>query len=265
MSSQAERGAEIQRDPESQNPHNSSHTPAPPSENQNLSPTMMDQATYEQGKDIKELLRQFRLTVTTPLSGFILQTPQRNILDQNAEQNKEEGLWRSPRLKKKNSGGKTIVKLAQDLVVKKCGILQEEESLDVMTLQQYQNIYNQPLTDQSPKAIQKLTEVAVEMKNKKKMMTGKRAKSQSDSQEHQIKGQKKQKVAQDKQKKKKDKKKKKKEKRSRSLSRKEAKSSVARPLWHRQPLLLEARFEPFLSLEVVLCSSMDMLAATLFI
>jgi hypothetical protein len=208
MSSQAERGAEIQRDPESQNPHNSSHTPAPPSENQNLSPTMMDQATYEQGKDIKELLRQF--TVTTPLSGFILQTPQHNILDQNAEQNKEEGLWRSPRLKKKNSGGKAIVKLAQDLVVKKCGILQEEESLDVMTLQQYQNIYNQPLTDQSPKAIQKLTEVAVEMKNKKKMKKGKRAKSQSDSQEHQIKGEKKQKVAQDKQKKKKDKKKKKK-------------------------------------------------------
>jgi hypothetical protein len=134
---------------------------------------MMDQATYEQGKDIKELLRQFRLTVTTPLSGFILQTPQHNILDQNAEQNKEEGLWRSPRLKKKNSGGKAIVKLAQDLVVKKCGILQEEESLDVMTLQQYQNIYNQPLTDQSPKAIQKLTEVVVEMKKKKKMKKGK--------------------------------------------------------------------------------------------
>jgi hypothetical protein len=37
-------------------------------------------------------------------------------------------------LKKKYSGGKAIAKLAQELVAKKCGVAQEEESLEAMTL-----------------------------------------------------------------------------------------------------------------------------------
>jgi hypothetical protein len=59
------------------------------------------------------------------------------------------------------------VKLAQDLVAEKCGILQEERSLDAMMLQQYLDLYKQPMSEQSLEAIQKLTKVAVEKKKKK--------------------------------------------------------------------------------------------------
>jgi hypothetical protein len=65
---------------------------------------------------------------------------------------------KSPRLKEKNSGGKAIMKLAQDLVAKKCGILKKDEELDNMTLQQYLNVYKQPLTDQAMEAIGQLIE-----------------------------------------------------------------------------------------------------------
>jgi hypothetical protein len=66
--------------------------------------------------------------------GFILQTPQHKATKNNDIQSNEKiGPWRSPRLKNKNSGGKPIVKPGQDLVVWKCGILQEEESIDAIS------------------------------------------------------------------------------------------------------------------------------------
>jgi hypothetical protein len=61
-----------------------------------------------------------------------------------------------------------MVKLAQDLLAKKCGIIEEEENLDAMTLQQYLDVYKKPLTEESVEAIHKLTEIAVENKKKKK-------------------------------------------------------------------------------------------------
>jgi hypothetical protein len=52
-----------------------------------------------------------------------------------AEQNQEVSLRKSPRLKGKNSKGKFIVMLAQDLIAKKYGVISDNEALDSMTLQ----------------------------------------------------------------------------------------------------------------------------------
>jgi hypothetical protein len=117
------------------------------------------------------MLSLFKQSTSTPLSGFVLQMPQHkadppsNSLPLDGE--KEQGPWRSPRLMKKNSSGKDIFKLAQDLIAKKCGVL-KEEVLDRMTLQQYLDLYKQPLNEQAMDAIIKLTEVASEKDIKKK-------------------------------------------------------------------------------------------------
>jgi hypothetical protein len=52
--------------------------------------------------------------------------------------------------------------MAQDLVAKKCEIIDNEEELDQMTLKHYLNMYNMPLFEQSMKAVLELTEVAVD-------------------------------------------------------------------------------------------------------
>jgi hypothetical protein len=41
---------------------------------------------------------------------------------------------KSPRLQEQGSKGKTIIKKAQELVAKKCGILEEQQEMDQMTL-----------------------------------------------------------------------------------------------------------------------------------
>jgi sugar diacid utilization regulator len=70
--------------------------------------------------------------------------------------------------KAQGSRGKSAQKLAQDLVAKKCGILQSDDSLEDTTLQDYLDMYKKPLSDDSMQAILQLTEVAVEKKKKKK-------------------------------------------------------------------------------------------------
>jgi hypothetical protein len=57
----------------------------------------------------------------------------------------------------KNSIGKCIVRLAQDLIAKKCGVILEDESLDNMTLLQYLNMYKEPLAESSMLTILKPT------------------------------------------------------------------------------------------------------------
>jgi hypothetical protein len=53
------------------------------------------------------------------------------------------------------------------LIGKKCGIVKESESLEQMTLQQYMNMYKEPLVDDSMNAILNLTEVAEEKEKKR--------------------------------------------------------------------------------------------------
>jgi flagellar hook-length control protein FliK len=74
----------------------------------------------------------------------------------------------SPRLKEKGTKGKPIIKVAQELVARKCGIIQEKQELDSMTLQKYLDMYKKPLSDDSMEAIKKLAEIADEKVKKKK-------------------------------------------------------------------------------------------------
>jgi hypothetical protein len=98
----------------------------------------MDAAMQEQGRELQELMRMFRQSTTTPLLECVLQTPSHKAkLSENtpAEKEKTQSTQRkSPRLKAKKKSDKSIIKLAQDLVAKKCGILQEDEEIEQLTL-----------------------------------------------------------------------------------------------------------------------------------
>lgn len=54
--------------------------------------------------------------------------------------------------------------MAQEVIAKKCGIVDEAHHLDTMTLQQYINLYKQPMTESSMKAIEKLSEITTKKK-----------------------------------------------------------------------------------------------------
>jgi hypothetical protein len=119
----------------------------------------------------------FKQATTTPLSNFLMQTPHHKKPCQE-EQGRSSGKKeleqrKSPRLKVKNSEVKTTIRLAQDLIAKKCGVISSKESLDSMTLQQYLNMYNKPLSDGAMEAITKFTEVVEAKKMKKKQKKGK--------------------------------------------------------------------------------------------
>jgi hypothetical protein len=121
---------------------------------------------------LHELLRLFKQTTSTPLSGYVMQTPQHKLPTVQESKmlkvHEEVTVRKSPRLQKKNSSGKAITKLAQDLLAMKWGVLEEDETLDNLTLQQYLDMYKQPLTDQSMEAILQLTDVAVQKEKKRK-------------------------------------------------------------------------------------------------
>jgi hypothetical protein len=63
---------------------------------------------------------------------------------------------KSPRLREKGARDKHVIKLAQELLAKKCGVIDEEKELDCMTLQNYIDMYKRPLSEDSMEAIKKL-------------------------------------------------------------------------------------------------------------
>jgi hypothetical protein len=130
----------------------------------------LDSETLEKGTKLQEVLHLFRQATTTPLATSILEMPKhKDGKDTNQKTIATKDTPRkSPRLQAKNSSKKSMVKLAQYLLAKKCGIIDEEENLDAMTLQQYLDVYKKPLTEESVEAIHKLTEIAVQKKKKKK-------------------------------------------------------------------------------------------------
>jgi hypothetical protein len=146
-------------------------------EQNNISPTQMDPKIQEIGKKLQKVLKLFRQSTSSPTS-FLLQTPKykaKEVSDKTTPAQVSEGDQRqSPRLKAKKTKDKSILRLAQDLVAKKCGILQEDESLDNMTLNQYLEMYRKPLNEDSMQAIIKLTEVAKEKQKKNKTKKEKR-------------------------------------------------------------------------------------------
>jgi hypothetical protein len=136
------------------------------------SPHPIDQTIQKQGRDFHELLQLFKQTNTEPLSSFIMQTPTHKsittIEPSQKEATKQGNQRESPRLKEKGTKGKPVLKLAQDLVAKRRGVLQDNQNLEGMTLQKYLDMYKKPLSDDSMEAIKKLAEIAEEDKKKKK-------------------------------------------------------------------------------------------------
>jgi hypothetical protein len=139
-----------------------------------ISPVSMDPDTLNKGRNLQDVLRMFKNSTTSPLSACVLETPKHkgkvagSCEDHTPVTTAENPMQRkSPRFKEKNSQGKSILKLAQDLIAKKWGILGEAESLEQMTLQQYIDMYKEPLPENSMEAILKLTEVAEEKEKKK--------------------------------------------------------------------------------------------------
>lgn len=137
----------------------------------------------EWGRDIQVLLRLYKETTTKPLSSCVLSTPTHKVnpksaaIKQKAVAHDPEGKMqkerKSPRLQAKLAKGKSVVKLVEELVARKCGILDEDQDMDNMTLRQYIAMYKKPLTKESTEAIMKLTEVAKKKKSKKLKKTKK--------------------------------------------------------------------------------------------
>jgi hypothetical protein len=102
----------------------------------NISLVAMDPGTLEKGRNLHEVLQLFKQSTTTPLSSSILQTPKHKnkITSSHTPGGSKETPRKSPRLQAKNSSEKSMVKLAQDPIAKKCGIIEEKENLDAMTL-----------------------------------------------------------------------------------------------------------------------------------
>jgi hypothetical protein len=87
----------------------------------------------------------------------------------------------SPWLKGKTSSGKTVVRMAQDLIAKKWGITPPYKSLDDITLKQYLEVYKKPLSESAMNAVSKLTKVAVnkkKIKGQRKEIKGKKGKKE---------------------------------------------------------------------------------------
>jgi hypothetical protein len=170
----------------------------PGGEDSSFSLHQIDEVVKAQGKDLMELLPLFRNSTAEPPSSFLLQTPKHkggvnsellHSLASRSEQlqsnisqqvNNPGSLVKrqSPRLKAKSEKIKPVIKLAQELVAKKWGILEEEKEMDNMTLQQYIDMYKQPLNEDALDAIQALTKVADDVNSKKKKKKDKKNKKE---------------------------------------------------------------------------------------
>lgn len=60
-----------------------------------------------------------------------------------------------------------MVKLAQEAIARKWGVIPENQVLDDITLQQYLDLYKKPLTDEAMEAINELSKVQQKKKCKK--------------------------------------------------------------------------------------------------
>lgn len=124
-----------------------------------------------------EATETLKEAVTLPMPVPILPLPT-SKLKKNEEQAQVQGqVKRSPRLKKKLSQNKPTVRLAQEVLAMKWGIIEHDKALEELTLQQYLDIYRKPLTPGAMDAIKKLSQVAQKKKTKGKKLSAKTKKT----------------------------------------------------------------------------------------
>jgi hypothetical protein len=93
---------------------------------QSISPTTMDPSIQHQGKELQEMVCLLWQTTTEPLSQAILNTPKHKKQtneDEPIQKLKREFKQRKSPMLQAKSSDKSVIKLAQDLVPKKCGII----------------------------------------------------------------------------------------------------------------------------------------------
>jgi hypothetical protein len=86
-----------------------------------------------------EVHQLFNQSTTSPLAASFLQMhPHKEIPQSNKEEviiTSQDKQSKSPRLSAKSDKGKSVLRLAQDLVAKKCGLAHSEDFQEDMTLQ----------------------------------------------------------------------------------------------------------------------------------
>jgi hypothetical protein len=116
--------------------------------NLNISPVHLGFEIRGQGDQLMEVLQMFRQSTSSPLAASILTTPLLKLLLRGAKDEvvlgQHDKKRKSPRLSAKSDKGKSVLKLAQDLVAKKCGLPQSDDPQEDMTLQQYLNMFKEP-------------------------------------------------------------------------------------------------------------------------
>jgi hypothetical protein len=130
-------------------------------------------------------LSQFKQTVTKPLQMPLLDLPSANQQD---DPEKEEiqavreaarslAIRRSPSIQKTMKKHKPAIKLAQEILAMKWGIVDVDKEIKDLTLQQYLDIYRKTLSQPAIMAIRKLSEVAIMKKQNKRTMKKKGGKA----------------------------------------------------------------------------------------
>lgn len=112
------------------------------------------------------VLNKFKHAVTKPLPESILQQPK--VKQHVAVYKAETEACRRLRSKNKMKKQRVVIKLAQEVLARKWGILAQDKELESITLQQYLDIYKKPLSISAMQAIKSLSEVAELAKKKKR-------------------------------------------------------------------------------------------------
>lgn len=145
--------------------------------NETADPPLPQPDVTTQPATINNIQTVFINHITKLVRNSILQTPtscdrikKAVNKEPSKKKNTQPALRLSPRLKSKNKLNKPVVKLAQEALAVKWGILEDSQALDDLTLKQYIDIYKKPLSVEAMAAISKLTEVASKKKKMKKSM-----------------------------------------------------------------------------------------------
>lgn len=126
-----------------------------------------------------DLITTLKQSVISPISPPILKTPAHKSTNNETTSNENRspnmvspGNRSSPRLPGKPKKQISVVKMAQQVLAKKWGVLEEDEELENDKIKKYLDIYKKPLSEPEMEAIRTLSEV-VEMKKKRKKHYGK--------------------------------------------------------------------------------------------
>jgi hypothetical protein len=172
----------MQVDPE--NPSGAAASPPPPADSSVGGPNGKKSLSLnvDQRGDIIDPLLYFQQQISSSVPQPLLNLPSAQQLINSTHEMEARGhsemqtqvVRSSTRISGSIKKRKPSIKMAQEVLAKKWGVLDMEKDMEDLTLQQYINIYKKPFSQQSMAAVRELTQVA-ELKKKKKSSTKKNA------------------------------------------------------------------------------------------